>query len=156
MSDGFNVFVTGDESARRKLAQLELFLEDLRPFWPSLVPLFIGWMGAQFSSEGGWGGQQWAPLSPAYAAWKSAAFPGKSILIREGDLRRAASSPRREATSRTLTLWIDDDVAGFHQDGTDRMPARPLIPDPLPPVALREVELAAEEYVSTLIRRIGL
>lgn len=48
MAGGWDVFVTGDEDARRKLAQLELFLEDLRPFWPSLVPLFIGWMGAQF------------------------------------------------------------------------------------------------------------
>jgi hypothetical protein len=121
-----------------------------------LVPIFIGWMGEQFASEGGWGGQTWAPLSPAYAVWKSQNYPGRSILIRDGTLRRAASSPRREATPRTLTLWIDDDVAGYHQDGTDRMPARPIIPSPLPAAALRDVSLAATEYVSTLIRRIGI
>jgi hypothetical protein len=61
----------GDDAYERKLAQLELFLEDLRTFWPLLVPVFIGWMGAQFVSEGGWGGQTWAPLSPGYAAEKA-------------------------------------------------------------------------------------
>jgi hypothetical protein len=153
---GFDVVVTGDEAYQRKLAQLELFLEDLRPMWPLFVPMFIGWMGAQFSSEGGWGGQAWAPLSPAYAAWKSQHYPGKSILIREGDLRQAASQPRREATPRTLTLWIDDPKAGYHQEGTDDMPARPLFPSPLPAAARRDVDTAAREYVSTLVRRLGL
>jgi hypothetical protein len=153
---GFDVHVTGDEAYQRKLAQLELFLEDLRTFWPLLVPVFIGWMGAQFVSEGGWGGQTWAPLSPGYAAEKSRTHPGRSILIREGNLRRAASEPRREATPRTLTLWIDDPVAAYHQEGTDDMPARPLIPSPLPAAAHRDIDIAAQEYVSTLVRRIGL
>jgi hypothetical protein len=156
VSDDFTIRVTGDEAFNRKLAQLQLFLNDLRTFWPLLVPVFIGWMGAQFSSEGGWGGQEWAPLSPAYAVWKSQHFPGKSILIREGALRRAASEPRREATPRTLTLWIDDPKVAYHQEGTDQMPARPLIPETLPPAAVREVEAAAHEYVSTLIGRLRL
>lgn len=156
MADKITVRVTGDDAYKRKLAQLELFLEDLRPFWPLLVPVFIGWMGAQFASEGGWGGQQWAPLSPQYALWKSRHYPGRSILIREGAMRRAASEPRREPTPRTLILWIDDPKAPLHQEGTGRLPARPLIPDPLPPAALRDIDLAAEEYVSTLVRRIGL
>lgn len=156
MADGVNIRITGDEEARRKLEQLRLHLEDLRNFWPLLVPIFIGWMGQQFTSEGGWGGQAWAPLSPAYAVWKSQHYPGKSILIREGDLRRAASQPRREATPRTLTLWIDSDVAGYHQEGGGNLPARPLIPTPLPASALRDVDQAAETYVSVLVRRLGL
>jgi hypothetical protein len=84
--------LTGDDDYERKLAQLRLFVDDLRPFWPLLVPVFIGWMGAQFATEGGWGGQTWAPLSPAYAQWKAAHYPGRSILIREGAMRRAASA----------------------------------------------------------------
>jgi hypothetical protein len=156
MADGFSTTITGDDEYRRKLAQLELFLADLRGFWPLLVPVFIGWMRDQFKTEGGWGGQQWAPLSPAYAIEKARTHPGRTILIRDGTLRRAASQPRREATPRTLTLWIDDDVAGYHQEGTDRMPARPLIPDPLPVSARLDVDLAASEYVSTLVRRLGL
>jgi hypothetical protein len=35
---GFNVHLTGDEAARRKLAQFELFLEDLRPFLAAARP----------------------------------------------------------------------------------------------------------------------
>lgn len=156
MPDGFSVHVTGGDAYNHKLAQLELFLQDLRTFWPLLTPIFIGWMGAQFTSEGGWGGQQWAPLSPTYAIEKARTHPGRTLLIRDGTLRKAASEPRREATPRTLTLWIDDPVAAYHQDGTDRMPARPLIPERLPLSAQRDVDLAAQEYVSTLVRRIGL
>lgn len=151
-----HIRLTGDGEFDRKAKQLQLFFEDLRTFWPLLVPVFIGWMGAQFSTEGGFGGQAWAPLSPQYAAWKSTHYPGRTILIRDGALRRAASEPRREATPRTLTLWIDDDVAGYHQDGTDRMPARPLIPEPLPQSAIRDIDDAAHEYVSTLVRNLGL
>lgn len=156
MADHFRIRVTGDDAYRKKLAQLELFLEDLRPFWPLLVPVFIGWMRSQFESEGVWGGQQWAPLSPAYAIEKARTHPGRTILIRDGAMRRAASQPRREATPRTLVLWIDDPKAPYHEEGTDRMPARPLIPEPLPTSALRDVDLAAGEYVSTLIRRLQL
>jgi hypothetical protein len=156
MAGGFNVTVTGGEAYQRKLAQLELHLADLSNFWPLLVPIFIGWMGEQFTSEGGWGGTHWDALTPAYAAEKSRKFPGKSILIREGDLRQAASRPRRETTPRTLTLWIDDPVAEYHQDGTTTMLPRPLIPDPLPESARIEVEAAAHEYVSVLVRQLGL
>lgn len=154
--DEFRIRVTGDEEARRKLAQLQLFLDDLRPFWPSLVPLFIGWMGDMFASEGGAGGREWAPLSPAYAVEKARTHPGKTILIRDGDLRRAASEPHRVPTPRTLTLTIEDPKVGYHQEGTDRMPARPLIPDPIPAAWERDIDRAADEYVSTLIRRLGL
>jgi PAS domain-containing protein len=97
-------------------------------------------------------GQSWTPLSPAYAVEKARTDPGRSILIREGDMRRAASQPRRESTPRTLTLWIDDPKAPLHQEGSDRLPARPLIPDPLPVSARRDIDHAAEEYVSTLVR----
>lgn len=152
----FDVHVTGDEEYRRKLAQLELFISDLRTFWPMLVPVVGGWMRDQFESEGAWGGAEWAPLSPSYALEKARSHPGRTILIRDGTLRRAASEMRREVTPRTLTMWVDDPVASFHQSGTDDMPARPLIPDPLPSSARAEVEMAAHEYVSVLVRRLGL
>lgn len=150
------VEVHGGDDFEKKLAELQVYLRDLRPFWPLLVPIFIGWMGAQFATEGGWGGNAWAPLSAAYAVEKARSYPGRTILIREGDLRRAASEPSRVATPRTLTLTIDSDIAGYHQEGTDKMPARPLIPEVLPPIAVREVEEAAHEYVSTLINRLRL
>jgi len=155
---GFDVTVTGDEAYVRKLEQLQLHLADLRNFWGLLVPLVHSWTAAQFDTSGSWGGEIWEPLSPTYAAWKAQHYPGKSILIREGTLRRAASEMRREQTPRTLVMWIDDPVAGYHQEGDESrgLPARPLIPDPLPESARIEVEAAAHEYVSVLVARIGL
>lgn len=157
MADGIDVTVGGDAVAEKKLEQLALQLEDLRGFWPMLVPIVHGWMGTMFETEGEAGlGRKWAPLSPAYAQEKSRRFPGRSILIREGGLRRAASSMSRVATPRTLTLTIDDPVAALHEEGTEKMPARPLIPPHLPEAWTRDVDEAATEYVSTLIRRLEL
>jgi hypothetical protein len=156
MADGFDVHLTGDEAFQAKLEKVSALLADMRLFMPYLVPVFIGWMRSAFESQGAWSGTPWAPLSPAYAAEKSHSHPGRSILIREGGLRQAASRPRREVTPRTLTLWIDDETAVWHQDGTSHMPARPLVPSPLPPAALRDIDLAAEEHVHTLIRSVGL
>jgi hypothetical protein len=150
------VEVTGDDAYERKLELLRLQLQDLRSFWPMLVPLVGAWMGTLFETEGASIGRKWAPLSPTYAREKARSHPGRSILIREGGLRDAASRMSRVATPRTLTMSIDDPVAAFHQTGTDKMPARPLIPDVLPPEWARDVDLAATEYVSTLVRDLGL
>jgi hypothetical protein len=151
-----HIEIRGLDEANQKLERFGLFLNDLRPFWPLVVPIFISWMRSQFESEGGWGGTGWSPLSPKYAARKARLFGGKTILIAEGDLRQAASMPSRRVGPRELVLTIEDPKAGFHQEGTSRMPARPLIPKRLPMMAQREVEQAADRYVVGLIRRLDL
>lgn len=132
------------------------------------MPLFIGWMRQQFESEGAFWGTPWAPLSPGYAAFKSRNYPGKTILIAEGDLRRGASLPQREVTPRTLTLTIDWPKGGLEQDsglrwdpawhhlGRGNLPARPLLADGLPPTAMMELENAVGDYVDEMARRVGL
>lgn len=157
-----------DEMMKARLRAFASLLLDLRPFWPKVVPLFVGWMNEQFASEGAYWGTPWAPLSPEYAMRKAVMFPGKGILIAEGDLRRESSHPSRRATQRTLTLtiqWRKRKRKGrerrvldprWHQLGTDRMPARPLLGQILPPPAQRELENAAEEYVVEMARRVGL
>jgi hypothetical protein len=159
----WDIDLEGDEQARRNLQRLLLALTDLRPFWPMIVPIFVGWMRRQFDTQGSFGGAPWAPLSPAYAAWKSLHYPGRGILYAEGDLRMAASKPRRTVTPRALTLTIDwaaekgqpVDLA-WHQAGTARMPARPLLFETLPTSARLDVEQAADKYVEDLVRRLGL
>lgn len=148
--------LVGFDEAEKNLRGFAATMLDLRPFWPLVVPIFIVWMSEQFSSEGQWGGEAWAPLSADYAAYKAERFPGKSILIRTGALRRAASSPSRLATPSSLTLSIVDPVIEYHQDGTTKMPARPVIPDTLPASAEAELELAAEGYISEMMGRFGL
>lgn len=170
MEIGFDI--SGYSEYDAALIRLIAMLTDLRLFWPKLVPLFIGWMRERFDTEGRFGGEQWTPLSPDYLTRKMALYPGKGILYASGDLRKAASLPRRIATARTLSLIIDDakykhggdvarSVAEYHQLGTNRMPARPLIPPGwqrgLLPLPLQtEVEAVAQEWVDEMAHTLGL
>jgi hypothetical protein len=149
------ILVRGEDEADRQLRQFELLVSDLRPFWPMVVPLFIGWMREQFQTEGAFGGRPWERLSPEYSLFKERVRPGKGILQFDGDLRRAASQPLRSATPTVLTLTIDDPKAEFHQEGTDRMPARPLVfGSPLPMRAELELAHAADTYVGDFLHRL--
>jgi hypothetical protein len=151
---GVIVFRFDHANADRYYRRVEELLSDLRPFWPLVVPIVTGWWREQFDTEGGFAGRPWAALSPAYAEWKAQKYPGKTILQATGDLRQAASRPSRTSTPRSLTLSIDDPKLEYHQDGTGRMPARPLVfGDPLPPAAALEIEAAAERYVGDFLRR---
>ncbi len=147
-----------DNDAQRKLRLLETAVSDLRPFWGAVIPLFHSWMRRQFDSEGAFAGTPWAPLSPVYALTKTG---GKGILQASGQLRQAASRVEQRRTPHSLTLSIDDGGANhppvlqYHQSGTDRMPARPLVfGDPLPATAQMELEEAAERYVREITARL--
>lgn len=160
MSD---VYVEYEDLSPRQLDYLARFLVDLRTFWPILTRRVISWIGEQFDEEGAFWTNAWAPLSDDYAEWKSEHFPDKGILSMYGDLRRAATSPRREALPTSLTLTIEGythrvtgrplDPAWF-QEGTDRMPARPLIGEHLTPRMDAEVKEMAEAYVESILETI--
>jgi hypothetical protein len=157
VSDHISIDITPNLShAETQYRRFAAFLGDLRSFWPLVVPLFIGWMREQFSTEGAFGGQPWTPLSPDYAAAKAVQYPGKGILVASGKMKKAASMPRRIVTPRTLTLSIDSDYLQYHQEGTDRMPKRPLIFDLLPAPAQAELTEAANIYVRDIAHRLGL
>lgn len=151
---GFGVSVhVDDEEALRMLRHLELGLSDLRSFWPMVVPLATGWWREQFETEGAFGGQPWAPLAFSTVARKQRLGLRPNILQATGKLKQAASRPSRSVTARSLTLTIPSDVLPHHQEGTSRMPARPLIFERLPFSAEAELEEAGEEYVRDLLRR---
>lgn len=162
----FGVRLNQGPELERRLAFLELALTDLRSLWPMVTRAAIGWIGKQFDEEGAFFGEPWTALSPDYAEWKDQNYPGSTILSREGFLRSAATSPTREVTPVSLTLTIEPydnngttvDPAWF-QDGTSRMPARPLLPadgDPLPAEAEVELQAAADLYVRDMLARSGL
>jgi len=159
--------IEGLDAREQALVRLVAATTDLRLFWPRLVPLFVSWMREQFDSEGDWGGEHWAPLTEPYATTKALAYPGKGILYATGDLRMAASLPVRHVTASTLELVIDDSgykhggnvarsVGPYHQEGTDSMVARPILPDILPAEAQLQVHEAADAYVDELVDRLGL
>ncbi len=155
MTGGRTIWVD-DADARRRLKLFETLLSDLRPFWPAVVTLQRGWWRSQFESEGRFAAAGWAPLSPAYAAWKARRYPGKPILQATGQMRRAFDNPQRSVSPHTLTLTVNDPKAAFHQDGTNNMPARPVaFGDPLPAVAALELQEAADRYVGEMWGRLG-
>lgn len=153
-----------DHGLQRDLERAVLLLNDLRPLWPRVATLAVSWLSRQFDSEGSFFGDPWQPLSPEYAAWKTINFPGKSILSAEGDLRRAATTPTRRSSAHSLTLEIrpyakkgQEVEPGWFQDGTDKMPARPLLFDHVLPGEPRsELDLVASMYVSDMLKRLGL
>jgi hypothetical protein len=153
-----------DEAFMRALGRFTLRISDLRPFWPLVIPIFIGWMHEQFESEGRFGGHPWPALSDDYAEQKARDHPGAGILVAEGDLRQAASRPRRHVLPHELTLEVDWESEkgepvdlSWHQEGTAKMPARPLLfGEPLPMQARAELDRAAELYVAESIRLSGL
>lgn len=156
MTSFIEIELHGFTEAERSLRGFAATMLDLRPFWPVVVPLFIAWMAEQFGSEGDWGGEPWAPLSDSTITQKAQHGGGSSILIDTGQLRQAASRPARIATPSSLTLTIEDRTIGFHQEGTGKMPARPVIPAELPVSAEAQLEFAAESYIGEMARRFGL
>lgn len=181
MPSGFDADLDAADVARR-IEFVAGQLSDLRPFWPKLVSeVFIPWMREQFASEGVFGlGHRWEPLSLEYAVRKRAEFPGKTILQAFGDLRQAASRPKRtRVDAQLLELeipWAEQKAAKgrdadvkveWHQRGTEgkagptgavgSMPARPIVfGDPLLPGPAAMLEQTQEDYLADLVRKAAL
>jgi phage gpG-like protein len=97
------------------------------PFTDLAREVLTPMLAARFVNQG----PGWAPLNPVYAAWKAKAFPGRGILERSGKLRTAFSGGVGwEIVVTNTSLQIDPTRTPywrFHQYGTRRMPARPII-----------------------------
>jgi hypothetical protein len=67
-------------------------LEDLRPFWEKwATPIVIEELARIFATNG-YG--KWPPLSPGYAKYKARRYPGRTILRREDNYWRAATTKK--------------------------------------------------------------
>lgn len=88
---------------------------------------------ALFNSEGATGRHgKWKSLSPKYRAWKEKRYPGKGIMVRKGNLKKALTANSGDSAyiaSKygnkliftwfvTLKYWI------YHQKGAGRLPMR--------------------------------
>ncbi|MBT4498064.1 MAG: hypothetical protein HOC74_10105 [Gemmatimonadetes bacterium] len=128
----FTFEVHGQKQLDRALGLYSANIKDLRGVWPDIRDDFLEGGQAQFASQGKSGSGGWKALSPAYAAWKNAHFPGKPILQRQGDLIGSLtnkSNKRFIYRPSKLGLAIGTRVpyARYHQTGTPDMPARPPI-----------------------------
>jgi phage gpG-like protein len=112
---------------RNALVESKRRAHDLRPVYERWLPTWLEQNRRVFAAEGLPG--PWAPLSPAYAAWKAKRYPGKSILRRTDRLYESLTqrSPDTvwEITPRTIRFGTRVPYWKYHQTGTRRMPARP-------------------------------
>jgi len=77
-----------------------------------------------FATEGQIIGEPWAPLNPAYQAWKQVHFPGRGTLERSGTMR---GNFRFNYTGDYMRLWNPTPYFLKHQLGRERMPRRVMM-----------------------------
>lgn len=136
--------VNGDQ-VKKGLAAFLDSLRDLRPFWRDVfAPKYFGLVQDLFATGGRARGQTgrfaggaWATLSPKYRIWKQKHYPGKPLLVREGDLRESVRWSGQlgpggifQAERDFVVVGTSIPYAKFHQQGTQTMPARPFLPTP--------------------------
>lgn len=133
MSASIRITGAGFDPFALVLESWESRLDDSEPVFQKMADQFGKTMTAQFRKQGGHTGPQWAPLAPGYAKWKQMHFPGKPILQLTGLLR--SSLVKRpfgvdEVWDKGMVVGTAVEYATYHQNGTDKMPARPIIGKP--------------------------
>lgn len=130
----FTFGILGEDQVDRTFADIEDRVHDWRPAWSALRDRFLVLEQRQFATQGTYSGG-WSPLSPKYAAWKHARFPGRTILRRTDELYRSLTDGPQIDIREPMFMRLGTAVAhgAFHQSGTENMPRR------------RPVELPASE-----------
>ena len=128
----FKLEIAGQMQMDRGIGRFADGVSDYRPIWGVIEDDFYAQEKAQFASQGTEGGAGWKALSPDYAGWKEAHYPGKLILQRTGDLYSSLTSGSdpnavKIEERKSLTLGSRVPYALFHQKGTNKMAARPEI-----------------------------
>lgn len=136
MSGGPNISLEMDTKVLQyRLKGLKAGLADLSPVWRGPVyRIFQDFIKVHFDSGGSYSGDQWAPLSPRYAAWKEKHYPGKGILRREDDLFKSLQDgPDKvlRVTPDSAEMGTSVPYAVYHQAkdrGKAPFPRREVIP----------------------------
>jgi phage gpG-like protein len=130
----FRLEIAGEVQLDRGIARFADGVTDYAPIWPVIEDDFYALEKDQFNSQGAEGGVNWPALSPAYAGWKEAQFPGMPILQRTGDLYSSLTNPSdanavHREERKVLTLGTRVPYAIYHQSPAPRkrLPRRPEI-----------------------------
>jgi len=144
----FTVELEGERQVDLGISRMIDAVQDLRPFWPAFQDAFFSAELEQFATEGGAGRRgSWAPLSPAYAAWKRSKVGAKPVLQFTGQLMESLTGTSGatiyEAEPMMLALGSAMPYAHWHQTGTKRMPQR------------RPIDISAAQEAQYFGRAIG-
>lgn len=109
-------------------------LNNMEPVFELAHDVFVAEEAQQFKTEGAYlqGGQEWAPLSPAYAKRKPAPPAPFGILYRTGALYGGVtdeSDPAhiKEIGPQRAVMGTSVSYGKYHQTGTPKMPQRKVI-----------------------------
>jgi Ni/Co efflux regulator RcnB len=169
MADNFSVTIEGDEALDKLLNGIALRGDDMRPLFRGPIDKSVTLMfRAQFASSGAFGGAPWAPLRPSTRQWRQrrggnrgglehplwdtgegkASFekvgPNSFRDITTASYERGSMLPRMalHQTGYTITQW-----GGHRLRHPRRVPARPIIPDPIPEFILSSWATMIEDYL---------
>lgn len=123
--------IEGDRRVRQLLSEMADRTEGVEVAWPAVGDVIASAMDDQFNSEGSaLNGNQWAPLNPAYLAWKISKGFDPRRLHQTGAMRASLTGRPmsiEEYGPGTARFGTTDEKAPFHQNGTQYMPQRKII-----------------------------
>ena len=124
MAEGLvlNLDIDGVQEMATAFSRFGEYADDLREPYGEIADYLQQVTDRRFQQ----GGPGWAPLSPAYAAWKAQNYGGRPILVRTGEMRGGMGNVRR-ISEKSLEWGTNVPYAVFHQRGTRKMPQRRII-----------------------------
>ena len=142
----------GISALRDRLRRLERQVEDPRDVMAVIGADLMERVEEGFENEHDPYGQPWKPLAPATLKRRRAGGVGAKILQDTGVMRRSLNY--RVAGRNAVAVGFSDKKALWHQDGTDRIPARPMLPwrrgpggVQLPPSWLHGIMTTLEDFL---------
>jgi len=123
--------IDGDVQLSRAFSRFGEDVHDLKDAFTQIADNFQRGEQQQFDTEGNYGAGGWKPLAESTRIFKEQhGFPDR-ILVRTGSLRSSLAGNTGETIGRIEPLSAEmgttNPAAGYHQRGTRRMPARPVI-----------------------------
>jgi phage gpG-like protein len=111
----FEIKLEGMDKLDRKLRRLSSQLMDWQDAFRTIGAAFADFYGnVPFASRGSIYGAPWPDLNPRYKTWKADNYPGRPILIREGDLSQGFDFT---STTNEVRLFNRVDYFEKHQKG---------------------------------------
>lgn len=124
--------IYGDDLVREEFSRFTEGVKDWRPVFEQLdEDLRYRVVQGIFTSKGARIGSMWPPLSPKYAAWKAAHYPGRPMMVLTRRLERSLLGKTADSIrvmGKKLFRWGTRVPYGvFHHRGTARMPKRQFL-----------------------------
>lgn len=129
----FTVETDGFVALDRAFNRIEQQISDFRSIWPNVTKVVYGIFGKAFDTEGAsTAGGKWKALTPKYAKWKAAHYPGQPILRATNALFESLTDPEAAGAiyrpeRDELIIGTKDPKGRGHQRGAGHLPVRQIM-----------------------------